>query len=141
MQKVVTKKEMNLSELIQWGFNNTKKVESRTFISETRLGTMERSSVQFSTDGYGVRIDEGVTDRDIFIVETEEVISENTVIPVLLQVYTNFTETDTYAEIYENKSIKEVLDDEVISLVKTFHLVKEDGEHILIWKNGKVIGE
>ncbi|EMH2355394.1 hypothetical protein [Staphylococcus haemolyticus] len=102
---------------------------------------MERSSVQFSTDGHGVRIDEGVTDRDIFIVETEEVISENTVIPVLLQVYTNFMETDTYAEIYENKSIKEVLDDEVISLVKTFHLVKEDGEHILIWKNGKVIGE
>ncbi|MCI2852819.1 hypothetical protein MOV58_05585 [Staphylococcus hominis] len=141
MQKVVTKKEMNLSELIQWGFNNTKKVESRTFISETRLGTMERSSVQFSTDGHGVRIDEGVTDRDIFIVAVEEEISEDTVIPMLLQVYTNFTKTDTYAEIYENKSIKDVLDDEIIDLVKTFHLVKEDGEHVLIWKNGKVIGE
>ena len=100
MQKVVTKKEMNLSELIQWGFNNTKKVESRTFISETRLGTMERSSVQFSTDGHGVRIDEGVTDRDIFIVAVEEEISEDTVIPMLLQVYTNFTKNDTYAEIY-----------------------------------------
>lgn len=141
MQKVVTKKEMTLPELIEWGFNNTKKVESKTFISETRLGTMDRSSVQFSTDGYGVRIDEGVTDKDIFIVETEEVISENTVIPVLLQVYTNFTKTNTYSEIYENTSIKEVLDDEITALVKTFHLVKEDGEHILIWKNGKIIGE
>lgn len=141
MQKVIIKKEMNLPELIQWGFNNTKKVESRTFISETKLGTMERSSVQFSTDGHGVRIDEGVTDRDIFIVETEEVISENTVIPVLLQVYTNFTKTNTYSEIYENTSIKDVLEDQITALVKTFHLVKEDGEHILIWKNGKVIGE
>ncbi|WP_080366912.1 hypothetical protein [Staphylococcus haemolyticus] len=141
MQKVVTKKEMTLPELIEWGFNNTKKVESKTFISETRLGTMDRSSVQFSTDGHGVRIDEGVTDKDIFIVETEEVISENTVIPVLLQVYTNFTKTNTYSEIYENTSVKEVLDDEITALVKTFHLVKEDGEHILIWKNGKIIGE
>ncbi|ALH46687.1 hypothetical protein W267_01595 [Staphylococcus aureus DAR2018] len=123
------------------GFNNTKKVESRTFISETRLGTMERSSVQFSTDGHGVRIDESVTDKDIFIVAVEEEISEDTVIPLLLQVYTNFTESNIYSEIYENKSIKDVLKDDITSLVKTFHLVKENGEHILIWKNGKIIGE
>lgn len=123
------------------GFNNTKKVESRTFISETRLGTMERSSVQFSTDGHGVRIDESVTDKDIFIVAVEEEISEDTVIPLLLQVYTNFTESNIYSEIYENKSIKDVLKDDITSLVKIFHLVKENGEHILIWKNGKIIGE
>lgn len=123
------------------GFNNTKKVESRTFISETRLGTMERNSVQFSTDGHGVRIDESVTDKDIFIVAVEEEISEDTVIPLLLQVYTNFTESNIYSEIYENKSIKDVLKDDITSLVKTFHLVKENGEHILIWKNGKIIGE
>lgn len=123
------------------GFNNTKKVESRTFISETRLGTMERSSVQFSTDGHGVRIDESVTDKDIFIVAVEEEISEDTVIPLLLQVYTNFTESNIYSEIYENKSIKDVLKDDITSLVKTFHLVKENREHILIWKNGKIIGE
>lgn len=123
------------------GFNNTKKVESRTFIFETRLGTMERSSVQFSTDGHGVRIDESVTDKDIFIVAVEEEISEDTVIPLLLQVYTNFTESNIYSEIYENKSIKDVLKDDITSLVKTFHLVKENGEHILIWKNGKIIGE
>ncbi len=123
------------------GFNNTKKVESRTFISETRLGTMERSSVQFSTNGHGVRIDESVTDKDIFIVAVEEEISEDTVIPLLLQVYTNFTESNIYSEIYENKSIKDVLKDDITSLVKTFHLVKENGEHILIWKNGKIIGE
>lgn len=141
MQKVVIKKEMNLSELIQWGFNNTNKVESKTFISKIRLGTMDRSSVQFSTDGHGVRIDGGVTDKDIFIVEVEEEISEETVIPILLQVYTNFTESNIFSEIYENKSIKDVLKDDVTSLVKTFHLVKEDGEHVLIWKNGKVIGE
>ena len=60
--KVVTKKEMTLPELIEW-VSITQKVESRTFISETRLGTMERSSVQFSTDGHGVRIDESVTDK------------------------------------------------------------------------------
>ncbi len=27
MQKVVTKKEMTLPELIEWGFNNTKKLK------------------------------------------------------------------------------------------------------------------
>ena len=140
MQKVVTKKEMTLPELIEW-VSITQKVESRTFISETRLGTMERSSVQFSTDGHGVRIDESVTDKDIFIVAVEEEISEDTVIPLLLQVYTNFTESNIYSEIYENKSIKDVLKDDITSLVKTFHLVKENGEHILIWKNGKIIGE
>ncbi|UMY35569.1 hypothetical protein MMG96_04595 [Staphylococcus capitis] len=102
---------------------------------------MERSSVQFSTDGHGVRIDESVTDKDIFIVAVEEEISEDTVIPLLLQVYTNFTESNIYSEIYENKSIKDVLKDDITSLVKTFHLVKENGEHILIWKNGKNIGE
>lgn len=119
MQKVVTKKEMTLPELIEW-VSITQKVESRTFISETRLGTMERSSVQFSTDGHGVRIDESVTDKDIFIVAVEEEISEDTVIPLLLQVYTNFTESNIYSEIYENKSIKDVLKDDITSLVKHF---------------------
>ena len=49
--------------------------------------------------------------------------------------------SNIYSEIYENKSIKDVLKDDITSLVKTFHLVKENGEHILIWKNGKIIGE
>lgn len=141
MQKVIIKKKMNLPELIQWGFQNIDQVMSKTFIAERVRGAIEGNYVQFSTDGHGVKIDEGVTDKDIFIVETEEVISENTIIPILLQVCTNFTETDIYSEIYENTSIKDVLEDQITALVKTFHLVKEDGEHILIWKNGKIIGE
>lgn len=136
MQKVVTKKEMTLPELIEWGFKN--KIKNREF----ECKEADFKSVVFNSDGWIDFSDEFYyLPEDTFMVAIEEEISEDTVIPVLLQVYTNSTKSNTYSEIYENKSIKDVLGDEIIDLVKTFHLVKEDGEHVLIWKNGKVIGE
>ena len=74
-----------------------------------------------------------------FIVEYFETITEDTVIPMLIEV-TEYND-DTTVFLNENKSIKTVLDDSLDDLLyvpKAFYMLNEDMTMTLLWKGGMV---
>ncbi len=75
MPTIKTKKEMNLPELIEWAWNNTKAVENKIFESDNIGCYGHYSKIYFSNDGHGFYTD-GVTDKDTFTVEVEEEITD-----------------------------------------------------------------
>lgn len=80
--KIKTKKQLNLPQLIEWGFNNPELVEGKLYL--TKEHDKYSPYVQFSVDGYGVRTSQSISKDDTFTIEVEEEITENTVLPILI---------------------------------------------------------
>ncbi|MCD8843600.1 hypothetical protein [Staphylococcus gallinarum] len=98
----------------------------------------------FCGDRYGdaVHFDENedmlcdhVSLTETFTVEVEEEITEDTVIPKMLEMYRDAT-SNLGAEIYINQSINSVIEN---AEVLTLHIVNDDGTHTLIWRDGKLV--
>lgn len=130
MPTIKRKVEMNLPQLIEWGWDNVDKVEGKNFKSNVKDVFGNYSIVQFSVDGYGFKTD-GVAHKDTFTVEVEEKITEDTVIPKIL-VKTNYDHT---AREYCNSKINQFLS----QYYKAFYIVNDDETMDLIWKNGKLV--
>lgn len=132
MPTIKTKKEMNLAELIEWGWDNKDKVQGKNFKSNVKDVFGNYSIVQFSVDSYGFKTD-GVARNDTFTVEVEEEITEKTKIWQFIELRDAGLLGRTY--LYKNESIENVKTDN--SLV--FYFIDEDLTATVIWKNGKLV--
>ncbi|NBK47404.1 hypothetical protein EON06_06510 [Staphylococcus delphini] len=126
---IKVKKEMNLPQLIEWAWENN--VNDKVFYGS--LG----GKVEFDFRGW-VRTDL-IEPDETFTVEVEEEITEETVIPNLLEVYKY--DSTLVLEVRKNKSIKDLLDSDDYDgvTIKAFHIINDDGTHTLIWKDGEMI--
>ena len=122
MPTIKRKVEMNLPQLIEWGFKQKE-------LPPLFYGSREGSLVQFAPGGW-VNIT-GIEPTDLFTVEVEEEITEDTVIPKIL-VKTNYDHT---AREYCNSKINQFLS----QYYKAFYIVNDDLTMTLIWKNGKLV--
>ena len=123
MQKVVTKKEMTLPELIEWAWKNG--VKEKTFYSNIDRGSVYFDMVQTVSIEYSIVVDE------TFTVEVEEEVTEETKIPEMLEIFVNGGGVKRV-----EKSINELKDD----FSKEFWL--KDGDTMtLIWKDGELVGD
>lgn len=129
MMKIKNRKEMSLHELIQWAWENDIK-------SEVFYGSLG-GRVEFNSHTHLFTL--GVESTETFIVEVEEEITEETVIPHLLEVY-EYDRT-LVLEVRKKKSIKDLLDSDDYDgvTIKAFHIINDDSTHTLIWKDGELV--
>ncbi|MDW4171674.1 hypothetical protein QI165_09890 [Staphylococcus saprophyticus] len=126
--KINSKKQMNLPQLIEWGFNNPNLVKGKLFL--TKEHDEYSPYVQFSVDGYGVRTSQSISNDDTFTVEVEEEITEDTVLHKLTR-YTAFGFKGTKY----NTSINDVKSHDSVA----FYIMNDDLTMTLIWRNGKLV--
>ena len=134
MPTIKRKVEMNLPQLIEWGFEND--------VTNTwyRASNVEEyiSEVFFGATGLP-HFSNTVDKNDLFIVEVEEELTEDTVIPKLMTTFKkNYLKGDfgyQRVRIDENYPIKLMLNraEEHKEPIETLHVVNEDGTHTLIW--------
>ena len=127
MPTIKHKVEMNLPQLIEWLFSK-RNLDDGIFLSN------KHNSVHVTDDGilefFGTFYD------DIFTVEVEEPITENTVFDKLISRYVFISSKPSYAHSI-NTSIKEVIEDRKVAT--HIYLENEDNELQLIWRNGKLV--
>ncbi|EKH7761770.1 hypothetical protein OJ940_RS01265 [Staphylococcus pseudintermedius] len=128
--KIKKKVKMNLHELIQWAWEND--VKGKTFKSN------RGKKVKFYSIG-GFNVLEPIWGHDTFTVEVEELITEKTIIPNLLEAY-EYDSTLVF-EVRKNKSIKDLLDSDDYDgvTIKAFHIINDDSTHTLVWKDGGLV--
>ncbi|RIL32654.1 hypothetical protein BUY98_09385 [Staphylococcus gallinarum] len=124
--KIKKKKQLNLPQLIEWAMKND--MHERSFCGD-RYG----DAVHF--DENEDMLCDHVSLTETFTVEVEEEITEDTVIPKMLEMYRDAT-SNLGAEIYINQSINSVIEN---AEVLTLHIVNDDGTHTLIWRDGKLV--
>lgn len=121
MVKVKVEKKMNLLELLKWAQEND--ITNRTFFGH---------GITFVfIDRFGLIKCVGVNPEQIFTVNVEEEITEETKIPEMLEIFVN----DGGVKRVE-KSINELKDD----FSKEFWL-KDGNTMTLIWKDGELVGD
>ncbi|WP_462129274.1 hypothetical protein LPA55_03080 [Staphylococcus pseudintermedius] len=131
MMKIKVKKEMNLLELIEY-------IKKNEIADKVFFGKKGKGKVVVGDDRHLYMTDLNLTDT--FTVEAEEEITEETVIPLLLEVY----EYDERLRMRLNKnlSIKAVLDESLDDLLfdpRAFHILNDDMTMTLIWKDGELL--
>ena len=130
--KIKTKKEMKLPQLIEWAWEND--VRSRMFIGSGD------GIVKFGIGGLVTQL-EYIDSDETFTVEVEEEITEETVIPFLVETYTNDWCVKETAMHSDNTISK------ILSLNKTlasmeslaFYMLNDDMTMTLIWKDGEMV--
>ncbi|MFK5673000.1 hypothetical protein ACI6CX_01450 [Mammaliicoccus sciuri] len=130
MPTIKTKKEMTLSELVEYGFNNPQKIRGKMFKPQSFDLFWNPANVWFSEDGCAVNVNGSVTDEDVYTVEIEEEITEDT---KLFKLY-HLTEYGFW-EIKLYRSINDVKTDKSLA----FYVMSDDLTMTLIWKNGKLV--
>lgn len=125
--KINSKKQMNLPQLIEWGFNNPNLVKGKLFL--TKEHDEYSPYVQFSVDGYGVRTSQSISNDDTFTVEVEEEITEDTVIPKMLLRgrYTGYYEIEDCKLRGFNENLLQA------------YILNDDLTMTLIWRDGKLV--
>lgn len=129
--KIKTKKQFTLPQLIEWAWKDPKEVESKIFESDNIDYFSNTAHVQFSNDGFGVRMSSSVSVDDTFTVEDEEEIDEDTVIPRLV-----VRHRDTGFALYENDYINNEFP---LDSVQAFYILNDDLTMTLIWRDGKLV--
>ena len=124
--KIKTKKEMNLPQLIEWGFKNNIRNESYITIDE------EGYELYFDLSGTP-RYSNFITKYDTFTVTIEEDITEDTEITALVELSSRGLLGNT--RLYRYHSINEVIDNQSVA----FYILNDDQTMDLIWKNGKMV--
>ena len=128
--KIKTKKQLNLPQLIEWAWEND--VRDLSFRGHDKKGYVVSISIN---DKGEFTSDWRISKNDLFTVEVEEDVTEDTVIPKMLEMYRDAT-SNLGAEIYINQSINSVIEN---AEVLTLHIVNDDGTHTLIWRDGKLV--
>ncbi len=130
MPTIKTKKEMNLPELIEWAIK--KDIKDEKFYS--------KNGCHISIDYRGHVFLWDIRLNEIFTVEVEEEITEDTVIPKIAEL--NLCGYDQHEELFvnENKSIKQLLSEEETNNV-AFYIMNDDLTMTLIWTKEKGLVE
>ena len=124
--KIKTKKEMNLPQLIEWGFKNNIRNESYITIDE------EGYELYFDLSGTP-RYSNFITKYDTFTVEIEEELTEDTEIIALVELSSRGLLGNT--RLYRYHSINDVIDNQSVA----FYILNDNQTMDLIWKNGKMV--
>lgn len=132
MPTIKRKVEMNLPQLIEWGWENPKQVERRTFKSDKRDSFGKNAEIYFTNSGHGFYTHR-VTDKDTFTVEVEEQVDENTELIALVELSSRGLLGNT--RLYRYHSINDVIDNQSVA----FYILNDDQTMDLIWKNGKLV--
>lgn len=136
MVSVKIKKQLNLPQLIEWAWEND--IWSRQFCISTRTGNKQVSFGKMNE----VTAVHNITEDDLFTVEVEEKITENTVLPKLVERWKHDDEGDEafrYVE-HDDKSINRVLFANPESVEAThFYIENDNRELVLIWCDGRLI--
>ncbi|MBT2823098.1 hypothetical protein C1O33_11820 [Staphylococcus schleiferi] len=129
--KIKTKKQMNLPQLIEWAWEND--VRSRMFIGSGD------GIVKFGIGGLVTKL-EFIDSDETFKVEVEEEITEETVIPMVLETW-EYYDGSLNAGLRYEYSIKEALDDNEFKGITTyaFYMLNDDASLTLIWKDGEMV--
>ena len=120
--KILTKKEMNLPELIEW-------IEKNRRFGET-FDSNRYNYVDVNVDG--VLSFTGNFCEDIFTVEIEEEITEDTVISKMVSIG---RENQNEINIHYSRSIGQFLDNEDFN----YYVLNDDDTLTLIWRDGKLV--
>ena len=116
--KIKTKKEMNLPELIEWGFEND--------VTNTwyRASNVEEYISEVFFDATGLpQFSNTVNKNDTFTVEVDEPITENTVFELMIEIVDGYQNC-----LWEEASVEDWKDEDS----KEFHAYI-DGKFKLIW--------
>ena len=124
--KIKTKKEMNLPELIEWGFKNN--IRNESYITSDDEGY----ELYFDLSGTP-RYSNFITKYDTFTVTIEEDITEDTEITALVELSSQGLLGNT--RLYRYHSINDVIDNQSVA----FYILNDDQTMDLIWKNGKLV--
>ena len=123
--KIKDKKEMTLLQLIEWAWENGIKDEA-FFSSDNRM-----KSLYFNALG---RVEFSDSDQfssyDTFTVITEEEITEDTVIPVMLVIF-----SDGVTDLTNNKRLNDLSG----TNLKSAYIMNDDLRLILIWRDGRLV--
>ena len=135
MAKIKRKVEMTLPELIEWGFKNN--IENRGFVPNQA----NHRPVVFNSNGWiDFSDDYCYPPGDIFTVEIEEEITEETKINKLVEVYRNIEDTILFTDLHHDYSISEVKDNEEYAVCsRAFYILNDDFNMRLIWKDGELV--
>ncbi|KYH14901.1 hypothetical protein [Staphylococcus kloosii] len=129
--KIKQQKQLNLPQLIEWAWEND--IKHRVFESNPNFdGVTYRLGFDKGGDLY---FEESLAPALLFTVEVEEEITENTVIPKILEVYQDAS-SNLGVDIHVSRTINSVIED---AEVVTLHIVNDDGTHTLIWRDGRLV--
>lgn len=126
--KIKQKKQLNLPQLIEWGFKND--MRNKNFESEGG------AIVYFDYDG-NLTCARGFVPQDFFTVTYEEEITEDTELDLIERFIVN---NKTYYTTPQTMSINTCLgatSDDII--VTHFYIENDDRELILVWRDGKLV--
>ncbi|EJD5734401.1 hypothetical protein M2L79_002598 [Staphylococcus pseudintermedius] len=129
--KIKVKKEMNLLELIEYIKKN--EIADKVFFDNKGKG-----KVVVGDDRHLYMTDLNLTDT--FTVEVEEVITEETEIPVLVELF--MSGLGEIIHTYHRTSIGEAMGEVVKgadTLPKAFYILNDDMTMTLIWKDGELV--
>ena len=139
--KIVTKKQLNLSQLIEWVWENEIK---NTMCRRSNRRVFEYIWVNENSD---IEFNEEMVFKkdDIFEFKIEEEITEDTVIPKLLTTFKKTYLKDDFG--YQRVRIDEDFKIQLMlnkaeahgEKIETLHMVNDDGTHTLIWRDGELI--
>lgn len=125
--KIKTKKQLNLPQLIEWAMeNDVRNKFYRTYDSEGNI-----SEVYFNIMGLP-QFSSMVDKSDIFTVEEEIEITEDTVIPGMLTIYDNGV-----THISNNKSLSNLSK----TYLKSVYIMNDDYTMTLFWTHEKGLVE
>ena len=127
LKTIKTTKQLRLDELIRYVWENN--ITDREFKCETNSNIFvhARQSINVIANGFGIRED------DLFPVEIEEEISEDTIFRELYSVYYNGIES--FRDVYTNASLKIIFGSDAnqgIETKRVYALYK--GKIQLIWE-------
>ncbi|WP_214932166.1 hypothetical protein [Staphylococcus coagulans] len=128
--KIKTKKEMTLPQLIEWAWENG--IKSKAFVAS------KGGRVEFDFRGWFKTL-MTVEPDEAFTVEVEKAITEETVIPRLMEVC-EYVDGSLSSGLRRKCSIKEALDDNELAGITThaFYMLNDDASLTLIWKDGEM---
>lgn len=128
--KIKTKKQLNLPQLIEYIVKND--LINKMFTSDSK--SVEPGVIYVSATG-AISTQLSVYGNELFTIEVEEEITEDTVIPKMLE-----KSFDAYQnvvlDIQVNQSINTVKEN---AKVLTLHIINDDDTHTLIWRDGGLV--
>ena len=123
------KVEMNLPQLIEWGFKND--IKEKSFIAYECVED-QRHEVHFNALGIP-KFSAFIKKSNTFTVEIKEQIDENTELTALVELSSRGLLGKT--TLYRYHSINDVIDNQSVA----FYILNDDQTMDLIWKNGKLV--
>ena len=129
MPTIKRKVEMNLPQLIEWGFKND--IREKSFIAYECIGD-QRHEVHFNALGIP-KFSAFIKKSNTFTVEVEEQIDENTELTALVELSSRGLLGKT--TLYRYHSINDVIDNQSVA----FYILNDDQTMDLIWKNGRLV--